>query len=225
MSKRVDGVIVVDLNISEDSAVELWDAGIRLVTAGFATLRFPAVVIDDYRVGYLATKHLLERGHRRIGVISGEPNHPLAFSVPGLRLAGYTGALAEVGITVDPHLEQSGRFTAEGGRIAMERILDMADPPTAVFAMSDEMAFGAWGALNDRGLRWPDDMAIVGVDDHELATLVGLTTVRLAPRRFGAFAASRLLTLIDAEENGDSPTATSETLEVVELVERTSTIG
>ncbi len=230
LEKRVDGLIVVDLNISEDAANDLFEAGIRTVTAGFRTRRFPSVIVDDYRVGYVATEHLLELGHRRIGLISGEPNHPLAFSVPGLRLAGYTGALAAAGIAIDPDLEQSGRFTAPGGRIAMERLLDMEDPPTAVFAMSDEMAFGAWSALQERGLSWPHDVAIVGIDDHELAEMVGLTTVRLAPRELGAAAASRLLRLIgDDDEFEASPDrgseATEASLEWLELVTRQSTIS
>lgn len=230
LEKRVDGLIVVDLNISEEAATELWEGGIRTVTAGFSTARFPSVIVDDYRVGYIATDHLLELGHRRIGLISGEPNHPLAFSVPGLRLAGYTGALAAAGIAIDTNLEQSGKFTAAGGRAAMERLLDLDDPPTAVFAMSDEMAFGAWSTLQARGLSWPDDIAIIGVDDHELAEMVGLTTVRLAPRELGAAAADRLLRLIDDDEEAEvrrdaSEESTEASLQWLELIARQSTVG
>lgn len=228
--KRVDGLIVVDLNISEDAATQMDEAGIRMVTAGFSTQRFPSIIIDDYQVGFVATKHLLDRGHRRVGLISGEPNHPLAFSVPGLRLAGYTGALASEGIAIDTTLEQSGFFTAEGGQRAMERLLDLPDPPTAVFAMSDEMAFGAWSALERRGLSWPDDMAVVGIDDHELASMVGLTTVRLAPRALGVAAAKRLLKLIEDDgaydpRNGQEEGSAAASRAGLELVERESTAG
>lgn len=228
--KRVDGLIVADLNISEDAAVELHGAGIRVVTAGFRTRMFPAVIVDDYQVGFLATSHLLELGHERIGLISGEPNHPLAFSVPGLRLAGYTGALAAAGVALDTSLEQSGFFTADGGRRAMERLLELRQPPTAVFVMSDEMAFGAWSALQDHGLSWPDDVAVVGVDDHELANMLGLTTVRLAPRALGAVAAKRLLQLIEDDgqyvagedvEDGEAESMSNGP----ELVARVSTLG
>ena len=191
------------------------------VTAGFSTQRFPSVVVDDFQVGYLATKHLLELGHRRIGLISGEPNHPLAFSVPGLRLAGYTAALTEFGVRPDSSLDQSGRFTAPGGRSAMSRLLALDEPPTAVFAMSDEMAFGAWRAMSDAGLSWPDDVAIVGVDDHELAEMVDLTTVRLSPRDIGAQAASRLLELIEVDSIDLEPVSTN--LTCIELVVRSST--
>lgn len=204
VEKRVDGLILVDLNISEEAAAELSDAGVRLVTAGFKTAHFPSVIVDDYRVGYLATEHLIELGHSRIGLISGQPNHPLAFSVPGLRLAGFTGALAAAGLSVDPELEQSGRFTAEGGRLAMERLLRMDEPPTAVFAMSDEMAFGAIRAAQDRGMKIPKDVAIVGVDDHEVAEMADLTTVRLYPRDLGALAAKSLLDVISGDDDSDS---------------------
>lgn len=230
LEKRVDGVIVVDLNISEDAASQLYESGSRLVTAGFRTQKFPAVVVDDYQVGFMATQHLLERGHRRVGLISGEPNHPLAFSVPGLRLAGYTGALAAAGISIDTTLEQSGFFTVEGGRRAMERLLDLPEPPSAVFVMSDEMAFGAWSALQDRGLSWPDDVAVVGIDDHELAEMVGLTTVRLAPRNMGAAAAERLLRLIDDDGVYELAADSANVVHYggwngIELVERRSTVG
>lgn len=226
LEKRVDGLIIVDLNISEEAAAELSTAGIPTVTAGFSTERFPSVIVDDYQVGVIATQHLLDLGHRRIGLISGEPNHPLAFSVPGLRLAGYTAALAAAGIAIETRLEKSGRFTASGGRVAMERLLDLDDPPTAVFVMSDEMAFGAWSALQDRGLSWPRDMAVVGVDDHELAEMVGLTTIRLSPHAIGASAAERLLDLIDASTGGEdiSKSADDAVLQRLELIERQSTV-
>ena len=223
LEKRVDGLILVDLNIPEEAAAALHSVGLNLITVGFATRQFPSVVIDDFQVGYIATNHLIELGHRRIGLISGEPNHPLAFSVPGLRLAGYTAALAEHGIRVDPSLEQSGRFTAAGGRQAMEHLLALENPPTAVFAMSDEMAFGAWRAIVDGGLSWPDDVAVIGVDDHELAEMVDLSTIRLAPRRLGRAAARKLLALVDqavpAEIDGDLG------LGQIEVVARSSTVG
>ena len=228
LEKRVDGLIVVDLNISEEAAAELHSAGINAVTAGFRTEKFPSVLVDDYQVGFTATQHLLEIGHRRIGLISGEPNHPLAFSVPGLRIAGYTGALAAAGISIDTSLERSGFFTAEGGRKAMDGLLDLDEPPTAVFALSDEMAFGAYGALQERGLSWPEDVAVIGIDDHELASMVRLSTIRLAPRSLGAAAAQRLLRLIDdkgdfesANEDGDAAFAAS--VDEMELVVRAST--
>lgn len=230
LEKRVDGLIVVDLNISEEAASKLHAAGINAVTAGFRTEKFPSVLVDDYQVGLVATKHLLDIGHRRIGLISGEPNHPLAFSVPGLRIAGYTAALASAGISIDTSLENSGFFTAEGGRRAMERLLDLDDPPTAVFALSDEMAFGAYGALQERGLSWPDDIAVIGIDDHELASMVGLSTIRLAPRELGAAAAERLLQLIDdegafepSEEEARADLAAS--ADQIELVVRASTVA
>lgn len=220
VEKRVDGLILVDLNISEETATELFAAGVRVVTAGFTTAHFPSVLVDDYRVGYLATEHLLELGHSRIGLISGQPNHPLAFSVPGLRLAGFTGALGAAGMKVDPELEQSGRFTAEGGRLAMERLLRLEDPPTAVFAMSDEMAFGAIRAVQDRRMRMPDDVAIVGVDDHEIAAMAGLTTVRLYPRELGALAAESLLSSISSDSGSQAVSAP----EPPHLVVRRSTV-
>ena len=197
--KRVDGLILVDLNISADASLELAECGVNAVTVGFKTADFPSVMVDDYRVGYLATEHLLGLGHERIGLISGQPNHPLAFLVPGLRLAGYSGALAAAGLSVDPELERSGRFSVDGGRDAMDRLLSLAEPPTAVFAMSDQMAFGAIRALADRRIRIGKDMAVVGVGDHEVAEMADLTTVHLYPRCLGERAAVELLEMLQVD--------------------------
>ena len=223
LEKRVDGLLLVDLNISEEIAGQLDAASIPTVTAGFSTQLFPSVVIDDFHVGRQATNHLIDLGHRRIGLISGEPNHPLAFSVPGLRLAGYTAALSENGIRLEPELEQSGKFTAPGGRRAMKHLLALHEPPTAVFAMSDEMAFGAWRAIQDAGLSWSGDVAVIGVDDHELAEMVDLSTVRLAPRSLGEAAASRLLAQISGA--GEQKPPNQDSLETIEVIARMSTVG
>ncbi len=224
IEKRVDGVIVIDLHISDDQASLLREAGVPMVTAGSTTPAFPSVVIDDVEVGRQATRHLLDLGHRRIGLISGEPNHPLEFSVPGFRHMGYVAALAEFGIDYDETLERSGRFTATGGREAMAELLGLDDPPTAVFAMSDEMALGAWRALQDAGLSWPHDVAVVGVDGHELAEMVDLTTLRLAHRRLGAAAADALLASMAAAPD-DEIIRLVDDPGWIELVPRASTVG
>lgn len=225
LEKRVDGLVLVDLNIPESAATSLYEAGIRVVTSGFATQRFPSRLISDYRVGFLATEHLVHLGHRRIGLISGQPNHPLAFSVPDLRRAGYAGALAAARIPVETELERNGLFTALGGRAAMEELLALPEPPTAVFAMTDEMAFGALRAAFDAGKRVPADVAVIGVDDHELAELAELSTVRLFPRRLGAESARVMLELIDSEDGNIAETPTTLEEEWFELVVRGSTIA
>ena len=97
------------------------------------------------------------------------------------------------GLLVDPALVVNGSFGIDGGQEAMSTLLDLDDPPTAVFAMSDEMAFGALMELSRRDLRPGVDISLVGVDDHEFARVVGLTTIRQSVGHHGAAAARALI--------------------------------
>ena len=107
--------------------------------------------IDDEEVGRLGATTLAELGHRRIGLISGLGEDPLNFEVPKRRTAGFLAGLAAAGLSHDTSLEVGGDFGIDGGQEAMSHLLDLDDPPTAVFAMSDEMAFGALMELKARG--------------------------------------------------------------------------
>ncbi len=137
-----------------------------------------SVRIDDLAVGRLATEHLISLGHSRIAHIGGDPDEPLNFSAPVDRRAGWASALRSAGLVPAPELDVAGFFTVQGGQAAMEQLLALDDPPTAVFAGSDEMAFGALAALRRAGLEAPRDVSVIGVDDHELAGLLDLSTVR-----------------------------------------------
>ncbi len=202
--RRVDGVIFVDIHLPIDDVDGLADKGLRVVTIGESTHRFPSVGIDDVAVGDLATTHLISLGHRRIGLIDEKATDAHGFVVPSLRHAGYERALARAGIVSDPAMQAPGSFSLLGGRAAMHALLEHPEPPTAVFAMSDEMAFGALLSLRDAGLTAPGDLSIVGVDDHDLSVVVGLTTVRQSVSDHGSRAA-RLL--IDQLEGVDVPIA------------------
>lgn len=189
LHRRVDGVVFVDIAIDDDEARRLDERGLAVVTVGTTTDLFPAVTIDDELVGRLATEHLIALGHRRIGLLGSQRDDPLGFSVPDRRRAGYLKALDEAGLEPDPALETIGNFSVLGGRDAMGILLDLDDRPTAVFAMSDEMAFGAFLAARERGLEIPADCSIVGVDDHEVSIVLNLTTVRQPVADHGAWAA------------------------------------
>jgi DNA-binding LacI/PurR family transcriptional regulator len=134
--------------------------------------------IDNVAAARLAVQHLLNLGHRRIACIGGDLDGPERFSVPGLRTEGYRAALADAGLEAPEGGETDGQFTAPGGEAAMTALLALpAGPPTAVFCQSDEMAFGALRALRRSGLRCPEDVSVVGMDDHELAAIFDVTTV------------------------------------------------
>ena len=173
--RHVDGVIIAAFGLTGDDAETLIDAGVPVVGLGqhLRGRRMDAVFTDDEHGGREATRHLIERGHRRIGLISG----PEGAGV--LRTTGHHRALTEAGLEIDPSLEMVGDWHRAGGAAAMSRLLEMATPPTAVFAENDLMAIGALDLARQRGVSVPGDVAIVGYDDIEAAqmTTPPLTTV------------------------------------------------
>lgn len=191
--RRVDGLVFVDVPVGDADAERLASRGLAVVTVGNRTDRFPSIGIDDVAVGEIATRHLLELGHTRIGVIGGQTNGPLDFHVPDLRRLGYERALEAAGLDIDPTLEVVGNFSVLGGREAADSLFALADPPSAIFAMSDEMAFGALLCAREHGLDVPGDVSIVGVDDHDVSVVVGLTTVRQPVADHGARAARLII--------------------------------
>ncbi len=157
----------------------------------------PSVGATNWLGGRTATEYLLSLGHRRIAVISGDAELRCSRD----RIAGYRAALEDAGIAVDPTLIRPGEFIQQTGYEQTCALLDLAEPPTALFAGSDMQAMGAYSALRTRGLSVPHDMSIVGFDDVLLASIVtpALTTVRQPLVEMGRVATTMLLRLIAAE--------------------------
>ncbi|MDX2678163.1 LacI family DNA-binding transcriptional regulator [Streptomyces sp. NY05-11A] len=203
--KRVDAVLSL-LIPEEDEAAALRSLGVPLATTvGGTRPGFTVVGIDDRAGTQSAVRHLVNLGHRRIGMISGSSG-PLHWTTPIERRQAYLDVLAEAGIEHDAALEADGDYTVKGGERAMTELLAAPRPPTAVFAQSDEMAMGALRALRRHRLKAPDDVSVVGFDDHELADVLGLTTVAQPVAGQGAEAARLLLRQLDepeAEPPGD----------------------
>jgi DNA-binding LacI/PurR family transcriptional regulator len=193
LQRRVDALILVDLGFDPDELALFEQDHALVVTIGYDFPAFSAVTIDNRAAAQLAVSHLTGLGHRRIALIGDDPDGPLSFSVPNERRWGYIDALAAVGVAADPALELPGSFTIDGGDDAMRQIWSLPDRPTAVFAMSDEMAFGAMRYCRQEGISVPDDLSIVGFDDHDLSSLVGLTTIRQPVSESGAAAARLVL--------------------------------
>lgn len=218
LHRRVDGLLLVDLRLDPDEVDTFARTGASIVTVGDSYPTFPSVAIDDCRAAAMAVNHLLNLGHRDIALIGDLPGEALEFTVPGLRRAGYRQALDAAGIAVRLDFDVAGNFDVAGGHEAMVRLLATPRPPTAVFAMSDEMAIGAIRAVRDHGLSVPGDVSIVGFDDHELSEAVGLTTVRQPVAQIGAFAARAALHLLD-----DAPLAVLHLVVDTSLVVRGTT--
>lgn len=187
---RVDGVIVVTLPTDAPRIADMLEIGLPTSFIGVRWPGVPSVCIDDAAAGRMATQHLINLGHERIGIISGRPQ---ASTSQASRALGYATAMEGAGLTPDPTLEAYGYFTVAGGESAMTSLLSQPNPPTAVFAMSDDMAFGAIRALQRHGIRPGADIAIASIDGHELAELLDLTTVGQPVAQMGRVAADALL--------------------------------
>ncbi len=195
--RRLDGLIMIDLLVDDDEARRLAAEQAFVVTVGQRTGEFPSVTIDNRRATALATRHLLGLGHRRIGLIGAPERSPLHFQVPTDRRAGYGDAMRDAGLEPRADLEAHGGWSVDGGTDAMYQLMTAADPPTAVVALSDEMAMGALKALSDLGLDVPGDVSVIGFDDHDLAHVMRLTTIAQDPQWQGASAGRLLLGLAD----------------------------
>lgn len=193
LERRTDGVVLVNIPATDAQAASLRERGVALSTIGTRVAGSPSVFIDDVEVGRLGARTLIEFGHRRIGLISGLGEDPLNFEVPKRRKAGFDEELRAAGLAHDPDLVVGGNFGIDGGQEAMATLLDLERPPTAVFAMSDEMAFGALMELSRRSLEPGRDISVLGVDDHDVARVVSLSTIRQDVPSQGAAAARALI--------------------------------
>ena len=192
LRRRVDAFLIIALEAESPDLRELFEVDLPVTLIGSAHEGISSIAIDDVAGARTATQHLVNLGHRRIGIISGRAL-PAPFAPERDRVDGYLQVLNHAGIGVDSDLMAYGHFTVEGGQTAMTSLLSVPDPPTAVFAISDEMAFGAMRALRSHGLQPGVDVSIVGFDGHDLSDLLDLTTVVQPVEELGARAARLLL--------------------------------
>lgn len=191
LERRIDGLIVA--TVASDQAFVQALAAVKvplmLVDRSLDGVQADRVQVDHELGGYLATRHLLELGHRRIACIGG----PASTQVVQLRVAGYRRALSEMGIEALPVVDCA--FTSPGGHAAAQGLLSRADAPTAIFAGNDMIALGVLRAAAERGVRVPQQLSLVGFDDIEVSRYLhpALTTVGQRIGQLGEQAAERLL--------------------------------
>jgi LacI family transcriptional regulator len=198
MHGTTDGAVIILPEESSDELELLLNHGYRFVVIDPLlplNERIPAVSAAHAAGADQAMKHLLSLGHRRIAAITG----PRGMKATDERRRGYYAALAAAGIMPEAELEVEGNFEIGGGLAAAEHLLDLAEPPTAIFAFNDNMAIGAIRAAHARGFRVPADISIVGFDDLEEAEIVSpaLTTIRQPLAEMGRIAVSLLIRLLD----------------------------
>lgn len=204
LEKQVDGIVFMGGQITEEHASHFKTSPVPVVLA--ATLdsnkEIPAVVIDYEKAVYDGITFLLERGHSRIGMLSG----PLEDPVNGYqKFAGYRSAIEDKGLHFDEELVKIGDYTYDAGLEAAEFFVKMESKPTAIFASTDEMALGIIHGAQDHGYHVPKDFEVVGFDNTRLATMVRptLTTVVQPMYDIGAVSMRLLTKFMNKEEVSD----------------------
>ena len=202
VARRVDAVITLTVPLSADHTLGLRALGMPLVTVGAQMDGVTCVRIDDVAAAQSAVNHLVHQGHESVWMLSG-PNDDgqMGFSSSRDRLEGYRSAMRTAGLTPRDEEVRAPRHGMEGGADAMAAMLSGDLLPTALFAEYDELAIGALRTLRRAGIDVPGQVSVVGVDDHEMASVVDLTTVAQQVYEAGAVAARLLLDTL----SGDLP--------------------
>ena len=193
-ARRSAGLILVVSELSSEAASRLSARDIPFVIvdpAGEPAPDVPSVGATNWNGGVAATRHLLELGHRRIGMIGGPPGMLCSRA----RVDGYRSALETAGLAVDPELVRAGDFHVESGYTQGRALLTLPEPPTAIFAGSDIQAFGVYEAARQLAIDVPSGLSVIGFDDLPMARWVGppLTTIRQPLSEMAATAARIVL--------------------------------
>ena len=174
---RADGLLVVSTNPPDLEVERINAAGLPCILVDAVHASLPSIAVDDVAGGEMATRHLIELGHRRIALI-GDPPPEFRFDWSRDRTRGYEQALSRAGIDVRPEYVREGTRLLHVARGIATELLALPERPTAIFAASDTQAFGAIEAARALGIRVPEELSVIGFDDIEVASYVGLTTVR-----------------------------------------------
>lgn len=201
--RKADAVIVIALPVPEEEAKRLDLLGVHVVVAGGQLRDYPHVRIDDHEVAHQAVSHLVGLGHERIAMIRTEDADGVTWASDATRSHGFDIAMKEFGLEPDPDMVVTVPFGLDGGARAMDVLLSHREPPTAVFAYSDEVAFGALRTLRRAHIAVPDQMSLIGVDDHPMAELNDLTTVHQRADEQGRIAATMVLDMLEGRSVGD----------------------
>jgi LacI family transcriptional regulator len=201
----MDGLIVAGLPIDEETGEDLMSLGAPVVLIGSQWKPLDSFYWEEEPGVLEAMNHLLENGHRRIGMITTPHNNRLR----NARVNGYKQALKKANLPYDDTLVVHGEtrkhdgFSEESGYEAMNELLSLDDPVTAVFASSDVQAIGAWQAIREAGMEVPDDVSLVGYDDIKVSRFIGLTSVAQNMHYVGEKATDVLLSRLNNSGSDD----------------------
>jgi LacI family transcriptional regulator len=219
----IDGLLAAGLPVSDALGRELQKLGGPSILIGTQWNDIDSFYWDETTGAWMATEHLVDRGHARIGMITTHRESPIR----NARIEGYRNALSAAGIQprdewiATGYTEKHAGFSEESGYEAMQSLLSADAEVTAVFASSDVQAIGAWQALRHEGLSVPDDVALVGYDDVKISRFIGLSSVAQNMHDIGEEATDLLLRRL----NGTGPSDVFSRLVTPELVVRNSSAG
>jgi LacI family transcriptional regulator len=204
ISRSMDGIIFVESRLhGANPTLDLANKPYVFVHRLFSGTYGNSVLVDERYGAHLAIEHLVGLGHKRIAFING----PHGWDASANRLVGYQEALTQLGIPYDPELVEEGTWEVQSGYPAAKKFLALAQQPTAIFAANDLMALGAIYAIQDAGLRVPEDIALVGYDDREITSITRptITTISLPCYEMGQTSAQLLLNLIENQKEMEGP--------------------
>jgi DNA-binding LacI/PurR family transcriptional regulator len=201
-NRMVDGVLiaVADRQASNLSPLIKHDVPVVLIDRCLDGVSLDSVTVDTRRGAYTAVEHLIQRGYRRIGLLGG----PQSVSTANDKLEGYCQALREHGLAVDDELILLGDYTEASGRELARRFLDMPQPPDAVLVANNVMTLGFFAVVREYGLRVPQEIAFIGFDDRQWASLVvpPVTMIDQPIYELGRIATEMLLERMAGDEVG-----------------------
>ncbi len=201
LMRNIDGLIIMSLAISDQDAQRLIDNGLGTALIEYQHPQLNSIIINDFNGGELAAEHLIKKGHRAIGFLGDiEPPEKIAIHPVKSRLLGFQKTLNEAGISLSKSNIRSAPYTQDESRQAAYELLSQPKPPTAIFAASDMQALVIMKVARQLNIKVPDDLAVIGFDDIDVAEHVDLTTIRQHLDESGRLAAEILLARISESQ-------------------------
>jgi LacI family transcriptional regulator len=193
LTGNLDGLIILSMEVDDSAVKRLNEHDLKTVLVEYPVQTLSSVVINDLGGGRMAAEHLISKGHTRIAFIGVDRSPEYAHKPIGLRLKGFQKALRQANIDLPDERVIHAPFELESTYQLALLLLQQKNPPTAIFAATDLQAMAVLKAAREIGLRIPDDLAIIGFDDLDMASYLGLTTIRQHLDESGRIAVELLL--------------------------------